>query len=109
MSTVSYAPVGYMPMPAGFTFKNLFEQGRPRHDRNDPFRVRHPQMPLSRRAKIFAPFDALRGFKDQIVLKEKENENVYTVLHRARVGGFIRADGDGSEDEAGGEVYLVGK
>ena len=70
MSTVSYAPVGYMPMPAGFTFKNLFEQGRPRHDRNDPFRVRHPQMPLSRRAKIFAPFDALVGFDEAIASKE---------------------------------------
>ena len=39
MSTVSYAPVGYMPMPAGFAFKNLFERGKPRHDRSDPFRA----------------------------------------------------------------------
>ena len=70
MSTVSYAPVGYMPMPAGFAFKNLFERGRPRHDRSDPFRVRYPQMPLSRRAKIFAPFDALVGFDEAIASKE---------------------------------------
>ena len=34
---------------------------RPAHD-GDAFSLRHPKMPLSRRAKIFQPFDALRGF-----------------------------------------------
>ena len=74
MSTMSYAPVGYMPMPAGFAFKSLLERGKPRHDRYDPFRVRHPQMPCSRRAKIFAPFDALAGFDDAIASKQVRYE-----------------------------------
>ena len=34
---------------------------RPAHD-GDAISVRHPKMPLARRAKIFQPFDALRGF-----------------------------------------------
>ena len=101
--------LGYMPMPEGFRYREVALKGKPAHDRYDWFSLKHPKMDVLHRAKIFAPFDALRGFKDQIVLKEKENENVYTVLHRARVGGFIRADGDGSEDEAGGEVYLAGE
>ena len=69
MSTLSYDPVGYMPMPAGFPFKRLFDRGRPQHDRYDPFRIRHPQMPAGRRAKIFAPFDALAGFDEAIASK----------------------------------------
>ena len=70
MNTPSYAPVGYMPMPAGFPFKDLFYKGRPRHDRNDAFRIRHPEMNHTHRAKIFAPFDALAGFSEAIASKE---------------------------------------
>ena len=33
-----------------------------------------PAMPLSRRAKIFSPFDALRGFGDAITAKAEEHD-----------------------------------
>lgn len=70
MNTASYPAVGYMPMPAGFQLKELFYRGRPRHDRNDSFRIRHPEMDHTHRAKIFAPFDALAGFDEAIASKE---------------------------------------
>ena len=92
--------LGYMPMPAEFPYREVALRGKPAHDPCDWFSLKHPKMDVEHRAKIFAPFDALRGFKDAIVLKEKENEDVYTVLHRTRVGGIIGADGDGPEDSA---------
>lgn len=36
----------------------------------------HPKMPLSKRAKIFAPFDALRGFNLAVMAKEQEQKLV---------------------------------
>ena len=54
--------IGYMAMPSDFKYKNTFLAGRPKHARTDRFRIRHPEMDHGRRAKIFAPFDALRGF-----------------------------------------------
>ena len=52
---------------------------RPSHDR-DAFSRRHPKMSLQNRAKIFAPFDALRGYKELIKASEeavrKEQESV---------------------------------
>ena len=92
MSTLSYAPVGYMPMPAGFAFKKLFERGKPRHDRNDPFRARHPEMPLDRRAKIFAPFDALVGFDEAIASKEVtyEPRRCLSDQERERLNGRLQ-------------------
>ena len=38
----------------------------------DDFYIRHPRMPLSERAKIFVPFNPLRGFQE--ALREKELE-----------------------------------
>jgi len=92
--------LGYMQMPAEFRYREVALKGKPSHETYDWFSLKHPKMDVEHRAKIFAPFDALRGFKDAIVLKEKENENVYTVLHRAGVGGTFGADGDGAEDAA---------
>ncbi len=54
--------LGYLPMPENFKYKAVLEQGQPKHEPFDAFRLKHPSMPLSQRAKIFAPFDALRGF-----------------------------------------------
>ena len=62
--------VGYMPMPADFPLKDLFRKGRPRHEKYDAFWCRHPPMDPGRRAKIFAPFDALVGFDDAIASKQ---------------------------------------
>ena len=53
-------------MPAGFRYRDVFLKGRPQHDRFDSFRIRHPQMDVGKRAKIFAPFDALEGFSDAL-------------------------------------------
>ena len=71
MSTAAVLPViGYMPMPADFKYKSVFLHGKTQHGPEDPFRIRHPVMPCSRRAKLFSPFDALRGFDAAIWAKE---------------------------------------
>ena len=62
--------VGYMPMPENFRYKSVYLRGKPRHGKNDIFYHRHPSMPSSQRAKIFAPFDALAGFGDAISAKD---------------------------------------
>ena len=63
--------MGVMPMPADFKYRDVYLKGKPRHDRYDPFRIRHPQMDVRKRAKIFAPFDALRGFDFAILMKNE--------------------------------------
>ena len=78
-------------IPAGFRYRDVFLKGRPVHEKYDPFTLRHPPMPASRWAKIYAPFDALRGFKDSIarktvqyeeqrILSEEECEKINQVL-----------------------------
>ena len=68
--------IGYLPMPEGFIYADVFRQGRPRHGipgnyaTYDMFYIKHPPMPASRRAKIFAPFDALRGFNEAVAAKQ---------------------------------------
>ena len=37
----------------------------------------HPRMPLSQRAKIFIPFDPLKGFQDALREKEREVEESF--------------------------------
>ena len=63
--------IGVMPMPAGFKYREVFLKGKPRHDRYDSFRIRHPEMSPGKRAKLFAPFDALRGFDFAILMKNE--------------------------------------
>ena len=43
-------------------YAHAFERERPAHDVWDDFSYRHPKMKPVQRAKIFAPFAALRGF-----------------------------------------------
>ena len=62
--------IGVMPMPTDFKYKDVFLKGRPQHERFDAFSIRHPKMDCGKRAKIFAPFDALRGFDFAIMTKE---------------------------------------
>ena len=62
--------IGAMPMPQDFKYCDIFQKGRPRHERLDDFSVRHPKMDVGKRAKIFAPFDALRGFN--FAIREKD-------------------------------------
>ena len=53
-------------MPAGFKYTEVYQKGRPKHREWDAFMVKHPPMPASRWAKIYAPFDALKGFDEAI-------------------------------------------
>ena len=62
--------VGYMSMPDGFRYREVFMKGKPQHEMFDKFSVRHPKMDVGKRAKIFAPFDALKGFNEAIADKE---------------------------------------
>ena len=58
-------------LPAGFKYKAAFFAGRPRHS-DDHFSFLHPKMDRHRRAKIFAPFDALDGYSESIDSKNIE-------------------------------------
>ena len=64
------ARIGSCPMPEDFPYRDVWKKGRPRHEGMDLFRIRHPRMDCGRRAKIFAPFDALRGFRDAVKAEE---------------------------------------
>ena len=50
---------------------------QPKHDKTDSFSIKHPAMDLGRRAKIFSPFDALKGFSDELVKSEQRNEDFF--------------------------------
>ena len=57
-------------IPPDFRYFETLSRGRPIHDPYDDFSLRHPSMPLGRRAKIFSPFDALKGFNEAIAAKD---------------------------------------
>lgn len=61
---------GEMTMPTQFRYQEVLQRGRPRHDRWDAFSLRHPPMPPAHWAKIFSPFDALRGFGEALSARE---------------------------------------
>jgi len=50
----------------------------------EPPALPHPRMPLSQRAKIFIPFDPLKGYQDALRAKEREAE--------ARMNNRVRID-----------------
>ena len=59
-------------LPIGFKYTAAFLAGRPQHQRFDDFSRKHPKMDRGRRAKIFAPFDALDGYSESIDSKNVE-------------------------------------
>ena len=63
-------------LPPTFRYKSVFEKGKPKHEPNDTFSIKHPAMDLSRRAKIFSPFDALKGFSDELAKYEQINSDI---------------------------------
>lgn len=67
--------IGNIPMPAGFRYKETFIRGKPKHSKTDAFRIRHPSMDVGKRAKIFAPFDALKGFNEAVAAKDELYED----------------------------------
>ncbi len=62
--------IGDMKEPIDFSYREVLRKGKPQHEATDPFRIRHPSMEMGRRAKIFAPFDALKGFGEAVASKE---------------------------------------
>ena len=63
--------LGYMPMPADFKYADVLAAGRPVHRQRDVFAIKHPAMSPGKRAKIFSPFDALKGFTDAVEAKDE--------------------------------------
>ena len=59
-------------VPLDFPYLSAFLQGPPHYDRYDEFLLRHPHMEPGKRAKIFAPFDALDGYSDAVRSKNVE-------------------------------------
>lgn len=71
-------------------YRDALSLGRPQHGRCDDFSLRHPKMQPGKRAKIFSPFAALRGFEEAIdskrrlyVEKRELNEEEQEALNRA--------------------------
>lgn len=58
--------VGTMEMPDGFKYKDVFLRGKPHHGKFDYFLARHPKMSIEHRAKIFSPYESLKGFRELI-------------------------------------------
>ena len=58
-------------------YERIMNKCRPAHD-NDDFSARHPKMPIKKRAKLFAPFDALRGFSTAMLEREHFEEEKET-------------------------------
>ena len=69
-------------IPDGYKYAEAFLAGRPQHGRYDDFSLEHPKMERRRRAKIFAPFDALDGYSESI--DRKNVEYVERVIPEAR-------------------------
>ncbi|MBE5912361.1 hypothetical protein [Pseudobutyrivibrio sp.] len=61
-------------------YRKVYEKGKPKHSPFDDFSIKHPAMDLSRRAKIFSPFDALKGFNEEIASTEQSFESNYSDL-----------------------------
>ncbi|SFO11031.1 hypothetical protein SAMN05216351_103164 [Pseudobutyrivibrio sp. JW11] len=61
-------------------YRKVYERGKPKHSPFDDFSIKHPAMDLSRRAKIFSPFDALKGFNEEIASTEQSFEANYSDL-----------------------------
>lgn len=46
-------------------YKDIIDKSRPEHN-GDDFEAKHPHMSRENRAKIFAPFAALKGYEEAI-------------------------------------------
>jgi len=68
-------------------YEALLGAERPVHDQ-DAFSAKHPPMPREKRAKLFAPFDALTGYNEAL----DEQEVVYQ--ERAELGEAKRQELD---------------
>ncbi len=64
-------PLNGLEIPIDFPYLSAIFQGPPKHIHDD-FSRKHPRMELERRAKLFAPFDALDGYSDAVRSKDVE-------------------------------------
>ena len=64
-------------IPSNFRYRDVFLKGKPKNEKTTSFSIKHPAMDLGRRAKIFSPFDALKGFNDELAKSEQINEDYY--------------------------------
>ena len=69
-AVLAFPPIGSIPIPDNFKYKDVLQRGRPAHEQWDSFRLKHPPMTAARWAKIFSPFDALTGFDERIAEQE---------------------------------------
>jgi len=49
----------------------------------DPMHYGHPRMPLDERAKIFSPFDPLKGFREE--LRRRELKVIAAQQHKSQL------------------------
>ena len=68
---------GSVSSPSSFKYSKVYEKGKPSHAKDDPFSFRHPSMDCSKRAKILNPFDALKGFDEELMKSEQEVTDYY--------------------------------
>ena len=62
-----------MDLPEEFKYLEVLRNGKQRHC-GDAFSRCHPKMDYAKRAKIFAPFAALKGFEEEVGSKEVRYE-----------------------------------
>ncbi len=62
--------IGEIKIPNNFRYADTVAKGKPAHEKFDAFYSKHPFMSIAQRAKIFSPFDALRGFNEAVTAKE---------------------------------------
>lgn len=103
MKSHSYDDVGNINPPDNFEYTEILKQGKPHHEKFDDFYRRHPFMDVSKRAKIFSPFDALKGFGEatagkrvqyqpKIILVEEIQDEIsrrLDILHRLTLNSRI--------------------
>ena len=70
MNKHGYDNIGETDKSIDSEYIQISEKGKPQHTKFDDFYRKHPFMDVGKRAKIFAPFAALRGFDGCILDKE---------------------------------------
>ena len=70
MNGHGYDDIGETDKSIDSEYIQISEKGKPQHTKFDDFYRKHPFMDVGKRAKIFAPFAARRGFEGCILDKE---------------------------------------
>ena len=65
-----------------FRYQKVYDKGKPVHQKFDSFSIKHPSMDLTRKAKLFSPFDALKGFNEEISKTENESNEDYLQVEK---------------------------